>query len=79
MALPVTTIPQVAIPILIKTDPVFGNVVTIVQNIDKSWIGVVPETTEVKSISNTVTQYTVVMTTESTKKQVVVIVDSQVQ
>ena len=79
VVLPVITVPQVAIPVLIKTDAVFGNVVTIVQNHDSTWSGVVPETTEIKTISSTVTQYTIVMTTEETKKQVVVIVDSQAQ
>lgn len=76
---PVTTIPQVAVPVIIKTDPVFENVVTIVQNHDSTWTDVIPETTEVKEISKTVTQYTVVMKTEETKKEVVVIVDSQKQ
>lgn len=73
---PAVTIPELGIPEMIKTDQALSQVISNVQQSNSQWSSVVPSATTIQQLSNTLTQYTVVMESKAKKEQVVVVYNS---
>ena len=58
---PVTTVPQILVPEVIKTDKVFEKIVKKVQESEKVYHKVIPVTVEVVKIDDDVSKYVTVM------------------
>ena len=76
---PVSTVPAIAIPNALDTDEIFKLIVQTVQESESIWSSVMPSTTEVQKLTETVIQYTVMMVSSTTKKQIVVMYYSDSQ